>query len=78
MSTHAGPFLVPNPRVEAERRAGERKVKLDAAIDSFRNVFALLGVGFVFANFYVMHWIFVVPGAALLAGVWYADYRRHF
>jgi hypothetical protein len=49
-----------------------------AAIDSARNVFAVLGIGSVLADFATMKPWFVVPGAFLLVGVWYADYLRHF
>jgi hypothetical protein len=49
-----------------------------AAIDSARNVFAILGIGSVLADFATMRPLFLVPGAILLIAVWYADYLRHF
>jgi hypothetical protein len=58
--------------------AWRKQVDRAAAIDSARNVFAVLGIGTVLADFATMRPWFYVPGALLLAGVWYADYLRHF
>jgi hypothetical protein len=55
-----------------------RKLDRAAAIDSAKNVFAVLGVGSVLADFATMRPWLLVPGAFLLVGVWYADYLRHF
>jgi hypothetical protein len=55
-----------------------RKLDRAAAIDSAKNVFAILGVGAVLADFATMKPLLLVPGAFLLVGVWYADYLRHF
>jgi len=49
-----------------------------AALDSLRNVLAVLGLGTVLADFSTMRWWMVVPAIVLLFGVWYIDYRRHF
>jgi hypothetical protein len=49
-----------------------------AAIDSARNVFAVLGVGAVFAYMGTMPPLLVPVGLAITAGAWYADYLRHF
>jgi hypothetical protein len=58
--------------------AWRKEVDRAAAIDSARNVFAVLGIGTVLADFATMRPWFLVPGAVLLVGVWYADYLRHF
>jgi hypothetical protein len=55
-----------------------RKLDRAAAIDSAKNVFAVLGVGSVLADFSTMRLWLLVPGAVLLVGAWYADYLRHF
>jgi len=49
----------------------------EAAIDSMRNVLAVLGLGVLIGDFATMHLPYVIPGAALLIAVWYADYLRH-
>jgi hypothetical protein len=55
-----------------------KKLDRAAAIDSAKNVFAILGVGSILADFSTMKPLLLVPGAILLVGVWYADYLRHF
>lgn len=49
-----------------------------AAVDSGRNVFAVLGAGSVLAHLAVMSWPLAIVGGALVTAVWYADYLRHF
>lgn len=55
-----------------------RRLDREAAIDSARNVFAVLGVGTVLGDFATMRYWMVIPCAAVALGVWYADYLRHF
>lgn len=68
------------PTMSARLRAflAWRKLDRAAAIDSAKNVFAILGVGSILADFATMKPLLLVPGAILLVGVWYADYLRHF
>jgi hypothetical protein len=54
-----------------------RNFNKEAAIDSMRNVLAVLGLGVLIGDFATMHLLYVVPGAVLLFAVWYADYLRH-
>jgi hypothetical protein len=54
-----------------------RNLNQEAAIDSMRNVLAVLGLGLLIGDFATMHLPYVIPGAALLIAVWYADYLRH-
>jgi hypothetical protein len=74
----------PNQRKQTLRErvrallARRRDLDRAAAIDSARNVFAILGIGSVLADFATMRPLFLVPGAILLIAVWYADYLRHF
>lgn len=58
-------------------RSNLRNFNKEAAIDSLRNVLAVLGLGVLIGDFATMHLLYVVPGAALLLAVWYADYLRH-
>ena len=55
-----------------------RKLDRAAAIDSAKNIFAILDVGSILADFSTMKPWLLVPGAVLLVGAWYADYLRHF
>jgi hypothetical protein len=58
-------------------RSNLRHFNKEAAIDSMRNVLAVLGLGVLIGDFATMHLPYVIPGAALLIAVWYADYLRH-
>lgn len=50
----------------------------EAALDSVKNVLAVLGVGTVIGDFASkMPFYFMLPAAAILVGVWYLDYLRH-
>lgn len=49
----------------------------EAALDSFRNVMAVVGVGAILGDFITMNPWFVAPCFALLFFVWFADYARH-
>ncbi len=60
-----------------EVRNNLRNLNQEAAIDSMRNVLAVLGLGVLIGDFATMHLPYVIPGAALLMAVWYADYLRH-
>ena len=55
-----------------------RNLDRAAAIDSARNVLAVLGAGTVLADFGTMRAWLLLPCLALFVGVWYADYLRHF
>jgi hypothetical protein len=54
-----------------------RNLNQEAAIDSMRNVLAVLGLGLLIGDFATMRLPYVIPGVALLTAVWYADYLRH-
>ena len=54
-----------------------RNLNQEAAIDSMRNVLAVLGLGLLIGDFATMRLPYVIPGVALLVAVWYADYLRH-
>jgi hypothetical protein len=54
-----------------------RDLNKEAAIDSMRNVLAVLGLGLLIGDFATMRPLYAIPGAALLIAVWYADYLRH-
>jgi len=58
-------------------RTNLRNLNKEAALDSLRNVLAVLGLGVLIGDFATMHLLYVIPGAALLLAVWYADYLRH-
>ena len=55
-----------------------RNLNREAAIDSARNVFAVLGVGTVLGDFSVMRVWMLALCVPLLIAVWFADYLRHF
>jgi hypothetical protein len=50
----------------------------EAAVDSARNVFAVLGAGAALAYMGTMPPYLVPVALVLIAGVWYGDYLRHF
>jgi hypothetical protein len=50
----------------------------DAALDSARNVLAVLGVGTVLGDFATMRFWMAAPCVVIAFGIWYADYLRHF
>jgi 4-amino-4-deoxy-L-arabinose transferase-like glycosyltransferase len=55
-----------------------RSIDREAAIDSTKNVLAILGVGTVIGDFASkMPLYFMLPALMILAGVWYMDYLRH-
>ena len=54
-----------------------RNLNKEAAIDSMRNVLAVLGLGLIIGDFATMRLPYVIPGIALLIALWYADYLRH-
>jgi hypothetical protein len=54
-----------------------RNLNKEAAIDSMRNVLAVLGLGLLIGDFATMRLPYVIPGFTLLIAVWYADYLRH-
>lgn len=50
----------------------------DAALDSIRNVLAVIGAGTLLADFGTMRLWMAAPLALLLFTVWMIDYQRHF
>ena len=60
-----------------EVRNNLRNLNKEAAIDSMRNVLAVLGLGLLIGDFATMRLPYAIPGVALLIAVWYADYLRH-
>jgi hypothetical protein len=64
-------------RILFNMRTGLQSFNKEAAIDSMRNVLAVLGLGVLIGDFATMHLPYVIPGAALFLAVWYADYLRH-
>lgn len=71
----------PNPRSWRGRVlmsvAWGRALNREALVDSFRNVFAVLGVGTVLADFGTMRAWLVAPCVVCFFGAVYADYLRH-
>ena len=55
-----------------------KQLHREAALDSARNVLAIVGAGTILADFSTMKLWFILPGAALACGIWYVDYCRHF
>lgn len=64
-------------RIVFNFRNNLRNLNKEAAVDSLRNVLAVLGLGVLIGDFATMHILYVIPGATLLLAVWYADYLRH-
>jgi hypothetical protein len=54
-----------------------RSLNRDAALDSMRNILAVIGAGAILGDFLTMRWYFVLPAFAFACAVWYADYLRH-
>lgn len=69
----------PNPRSSWIKRsvAWGKSLNREAAIDSAKSVFAVLGVGTVLADFGTMRAWMLLPCAACFAGAWWGDYIRH-
>lgn len=55
-----------------------KRLNREAAIDSLRNVCAVIGVGTIIGDFSSMRFWMLAPAALLCTGIWYADYLRHF
>ncbi len=55
-----------------------RGIDREAAIDSVRSVFAMIGVGSVLAYMGTMPPYLVPVALVMIAGAWYFDYLRHF
>jgi hypothetical protein len=55
-----------------------RELNREAALDSARNVLAVLGLGTVLADFGTMRLWLLAPCAAMAWLVWFIDYQRHF
>jgi hypothetical protein len=49
----------------------------DAALDSLRNVLAILGLGTFLADFSTMRYWLIAPALGLAFLVWLIDYLRH-
>jgi len=54
-----------------------RALNRDAALDSLRNVLAVLGLGSILANLGTMRLWLMLPAFALCFAVWFGDYVRH-
>jgi len=54
-----------------------RTMNHDAALDSLRDILAVLGLGTIIGDFATMRVWYVLPAFALACVVWYADYMRH-
>lgn len=54
-----------------------RTLHRDAAIDSMKNVLALLGAGTILADFSTMKYWLMVPALVFAFVLWFADYVRH-
>jgi hypothetical protein len=71
----------PNPHPDKRYQrvlAWVRALDREAAIDSTKSVFAIVGVAAVIAYMGTMPPYLVPLGLALVGCAWYADYRRHF
>ena len=55
-----------------------RTLHRGAALDSLRNVLAVIGATTVLADFSTMRLWFIAPAIAVFFGIWFLDYRRHF
>lgn len=55
-----------------------RAIDREAAFDSARSVFAMIGVGAVLAYMGTMPPYLVPFAVVIIAGAWYFDYLRHF
>lgn len=55
-----------------------RSLHREAALDSLRNVMAVVGLGTVIGDFATMRLWMVLPCLSLAFLVWFADYQRHF
>ena len=49
----------------------------EAALDSMRNILAVIGIGTLLGDFLTMRVFYILPAVALMLLVWYADYLRH-
>ncbi len=54
-----------------------RTMNREAALDSLRDVLAVIGLATLLGDFATMRMWYMVPAFALLCVVWYADYMRH-
>lgn len=54
-----------------------RSVNREAALDSWRNILAVIGFGTLAADVRGLPILYFVLSLAVLLGVWYADYMRH-
>jgi hypothetical protein len=50
----------------------------EAALDSIRNVLAVVGAATVLADFTTMKAWLIVPMVFFAGLIWYLDYQRHF
>ena len=53
-----------------------RSIKRDAAIESAKILFALIGLGTILADFSTMRLWFVIPGIVIFFATWFALYRQ--
>ncbi len=55
-----------------------RGIHREAAIDSLRNVLAIVGGATILADFSTIKYWLIVPMLAVAMLIWYLDYERHF
>lgn len=55
-----------------------RTLHKQAALDSARNVLAVIGVGTLLGDFAEMRAFFIFGGIGILFLIWMIDYHRHF
>lgn len=54
-----------------------RSLDREAAMDSVRNILAVIGASTLLGDFARLSWYLYLPSLAILALVWYMDYLRH-
>jgi hypothetical protein len=55
-----------------------KSIHRDAALDSLRNVLAVIGAGTILADFSTIKAWLLVPMIGFAILIWFLDYERHF
>jgi hypothetical protein len=55
-----------------------RGIHRDAALDSLRNVLAVVGAATIMADFATIKYWLIAPMLSVALLIWYLDYERHF
>jgi len=58
--------------------AWTKNIHREAALDSLRNVLAIIGAGTIFADFGTMKAWLLLPMTGVAFLIWLLDYERHF